>query len=151
VASLVLNGVDLKYDFLRQVVQEANITTNLSGPLINARLAPYRVAIMRWALGEIQAQARRDGVPLVVLLVPTADDPEIQIEQFEFAKGLLAEMSIPTIDLLETFAYLEDIAPVRVSAADKHPNREGHRMLFDELVKRVESDERLRSMFTGVP
>ena len=149
IASVVLNRIDLKYDFLRKVAQDANITTNLSRPLINARLAPHRDDIVRWALGEVREQARRDGAPLVVFLVPTADDPEIQIEQFRFVRQLLAEMSIPTIDLLETFAYLEDIALVRVSAADKHPNAEGHRMLFETIRKTLELNPELHRMFTG--
>ena len=149
IASLVLNGIDLKYDFLRKVVRDAAITRNLSNPLITARLSPYRVEIMRWALEAIRERAHHDGAALVVFLVPTADDPEIQIEQFTFARQLLAEMSIPTVDLLETFAYLEDIAPVRVSAADKHPNREGHRMLFEAVLESLESDAELRRMLTG--
>jgi hypothetical protein len=148
-ASLVRNRIDLKYDYLKKIVADAGIGPNLSEALINARLSPYRMGVMRWALTEMQGRARRDGVPLVVLLVPSPDDAELQIEQFEDVTPLLEELSIPTIDLLETFVDLEDVAPVRVSASDRHPNEAGHKMLFEALVRKLEADPRLLSAFNG--
>jgi hypothetical protein len=140
----------MKYDFLKKIVREAQLSSNLSVPLINARLAPYRFAIFRWGLSEIREQARRDGAQFVVLLVPTADDPEIQIEQFLPVKQLLTEMGIATVDLLETFVEFDDLTPVRVSVADKHPNREGHRRLFESLFAQIDSNRGLRRAFTGI-
>lgn len=150
-ASLIRNRVDLKYDFLKRVANEAQLAPNLSSPLINARLAPYRVPILRWALAELQGHARRSGVPLVVLLLPTADDPEMQIGGFRETKQLLAELSIATADLLETFVELDDLAPVRVSAFDRHPNADGHKMLFERLLALMDSDAGLREVLTGGP
>jgi len=149
IASVVRNRADLKYDFLKQIVQEAGVTPNLTEALINARLGRYRVPVLHWALDEMQGHARRQGVPLVVLLVPTPDDAELQIEQFADVKQMLAERSIPTIDLLETFVDLDNLAPVRVSAADRHPNEDGHRMLFEALVRKLEADSSLMAAFTG--
>jgi hypothetical protein len=149
IASLVQNDVDLKYDYLRRIAREAGLTPNMSSPLINARLAPYRLDVMRWALSQMHRQARDDGGELVVLLVPTPDDAEMQIEQFEVVKPLLAQLGIPTIDLLETFAYTDDLTPFRVSAADRHPNEEGHRLLFEALWKQIARDARLRTIFAG--
>ena len=150
-ASLVRNRVDLKYDFLREIVRESGVGPNMTEALINARLAPYRIRVLHWALAELQAQARRDGVPLVVLLVPIADDTELQLEEFSGVKPVLADLSIPTIDLLETFAYLDDLAPVRVSDGNRHPNDNGHKMLFDAILSKLRQDERLMAAFTGAP
>ena len=150
IASVVHNGIDLKYDFLKTIVREAGVTPNLSDALINARLAPYRMAVFRWALGEMKARAARDGAPLVVLLVPTPDDAEQQIEEFRVPKAVLAEMGIPTIDLLETYVDFEDLAPFRVSSADRHPNERGHELLFEALWGRIDADPSLRAAFTGI-
>ena len=149
IASVVRSRTDLKYDFLKQIVQEAGVTPNLTEALINARLGRYRVPVLHWALDQMQAHARRQGVPLVVLLVPTPDDAELQIEQFSDVKQMLAARSIPTIDLLETYVDLDNLDPVRVSVADRHPNEEGHRMLFDALVRKLEADASLMPAFTG--
>ena len=116
---------------------------------LNSRGLADAREIVRWVLQELRERARRDGAQFGVLLIPTADDPEIQIEQFGFARQILADMAIPTVDLLDTFAYLEDIAPVRVSAADKHPNQEGHRMLFAAIRQSLESDAHLRELLAG--
>jgi hypothetical protein len=148
-ATLVRAGVDLKYDYLEQLVKDAELQPNMSASLINGRLAPYRMTVFRWAMTEIHDQARRDGVPLVVLLVPTANDPETQIVQFEPVQRILADLSIPTVDLLDTFAYMKDRSTVEVREADKHPNDEGHRMLFEVLVKRLESAPEIAHVFTG--
>jgi lysophospholipase L1-like esterase len=148
-ASVVRNRVDLKYDYLKQIVKEAKVTPNLSEGLINARLSPYRVPVLRWAVAAMQARAQKDGVPLVVLLVPAPDDPELQIEQFQDVKSVLDEMSIPTVDLLETFVDLDDLSPVRVSASDRHPNEAGHAMLFEALLRKIQADPRLMAAFTG--
>ena len=148
-ASLVRNRVDMKYQYLRQLVDEAEIAPNMTEALINARLAPYRLRVMKWALQELQAQARRDGVPLLVLLLPVADDTELQMEEFEGVRTVLAELSIPTLDLLDTFVELDDLDPVRVSSGDRHPNDDGHRMLFEALVRKLEGDEGLLAAFTG--
>jgi hypothetical protein len=150
-ASLVRNRIDLKYDFLREIVRDAKVGPNMTEALINARLAPYRVRVMRWALQELQAQARRDGVPLVALLLPVADDAELQIEEFDAVKTALAELSIPTVDLLDTFVDLDDLDGVRVSSGNRHPNDEGHRMLFEALLRKLERDDRLLTAFTGAP
>jgi hypothetical protein len=149
IASVVRNRVDLKYEFLKQIVQEAGVTPNLTEALINARLGRYRVPVLQWALDEMRGHARRKGVPLVVVLVPTPDDAELQIEQFSDVKLMLAERSIQTIDLLETFVDLATLDPVRVSAADRHPNEAGQQMLFEALVRKLEADSSLMSVFAG--
>ena len=148
-ASLVSNRIDVKYNFLRSVVDDAQLTPNLSPPLVNARLARYRVPIQRWALSQMREQASREGAPIVVLLVPSADDVEAQIEMFKETKDLLIELAIPTVDVLETFLELETLAGVRVSAADRHPNREGHRMLYEAIRTRIMQDPRVWHAFTG--
>jgi hypothetical protein len=148
-ATLVRNGTDLKYDFLKELVREAGITPDHSEALVNTRLSRYRTRILRWALEEMQARAREDGADLVVLLVPSADDPEVLVEQFRSVRRLLEGLSITTIDLLDTFAYLSDLAPVRVSAEDRHPNERGHLMLFESLYGRILADPDLSRPFLG--
>jgi len=148
-ASLVRNNVDLKYDFLKRAVEEARVSSNMSEELINARLARHRLPVVRWALTEMQAQARRDGVPLVVLLVPIADDTEQQMQEFAGIPAILDELHLPSVDLLDTFAYTDDLRPLRVSDGDRHPNAQGHKMLFDALYARIEGDPELRRTFTG--
>jgi hypothetical protein len=149
-ASLVRNNVDLKYDFLRQAVREARVSSNMSEGLINARLSRHRLPIMRWALTEIQAHARRANVPLVVMLVPIPDDTELQMEEFDGIQDILDDLQIPSVDLLETFAYVEDLRPVRVSDGDRHPNEKGHRMLFEAIAQRLGRDAAFERTLAGL-
>jgi hypothetical protein len=148
-ASLVRNRVDLKYGFLRQIVQESKVGPNMSEDLINARLSPYRMRVIRWALQELKAQAEREGVPLVVLMIPVADDTEIQMEEFAGVREILDELHITVVDLLETFVDLDDLDPVRVSSGDRHPNDEGHRLLYEALLQKLDQDQRLMATVAG--
>jgi hypothetical protein len=150
IASVIHAGVDLKYGYLKQIAREADLTPNLSDALINARLAHYRIPVLRWGLEQMKQQAARDGAFLVVMQVPSPDDPEMQIEQFREVKAILDEKKIPTLDLMETFVDVEDLAPVRVSAADRHPNEAGHKMLFDSIWKHLEADPGMQAIFTGL-
>jgi lysophospholipase L1-like esterase len=149
IATLVRNGVDLKYDYLRSVVERAELTPNMSPPMVNAALAPFRMDIMRWAFTAMRDHARQDGTDLVVLLVPSGDDPEIQIEQFEPVRRLLDELGVHTIDLLGTFAVLDDLGLITVSESDRHPNDEGHRMLFEALREKLDTSAPVANLFTG--
>jgi hypothetical protein len=149
IASLVHADSDLKYDYLKQIVRDAGVTRDQSSAVINARLAPFRMGVIRWALDEMKAHAARAGAYLVVLLVPTPNDPEMEIGMFGSVKPILEERGIPTIDLLETYVDVEDMAPIRVSSVNRHPNEAGHKMLFDAIWKRLEADPKLESVFTG--
>jgi hypothetical protein len=149
-SALVRSRADLKYPFLRTIVEESGVTPQHSEGLIHARLARYRSRVLRWALEEMKADASRRGAELVVLLVPSADDPEILIDQFRGVKALLDELDVTYVDLLDTFAYLPDLAPVRVSAADRHPNRRGHQMLFEALYDGIRGRPDLRRAFPGI-
>ena len=131
------------------VVRDADLRPNLSRPLINARLAPHRAEIVRWVLQELRERARRDGAQFGVLLIPTADDPEIQIEQFGFARQILADMAIPTVDLLDTFGNQDDLASLRVAPNDRHPNAAGHQLLFERLYETLATDRLLAEAVVG--
>jgi hypothetical protein len=148
-ASLVHEGKDVKYDFLRDLVRQAGITPNLSEAVINARLARFRLPTLRWALETMSAHARSAGAEFVVLLVPSADDPEVIIDQFGRARRLVQELDLPYVDVLDTFAYLGDLSGVRVNYADRHPNEAGHRMLFERLEAAIMQGESLRTSVLG--
>jgi hypothetical protein len=148
-ASLVHDGMDLKYDFLRDLVRRAGVTPGMSEAVVNARLARYRLQTLSWALETMSQQARSTGTEFVVVLVPSADDPEVIIDQFGGARRLIRELGLKSVDVLDTFAYLPNLEGVRVNYADRHPNEAGHRMLFERLAGAFMQDPSLRTLVLG--
>jgi lysophospholipase L1-like esterase len=149
IITLVQNGVDLKYDYLRRLVREARLDRNDPVGTAEAKLARYRLPTLRWAVQEIRAQAKRDGARMLVLLVPDATDLEILEEEFIGVRDMLAEEGVPYIDLLDVFADVEHPRAFLVAEDDLHPNEAGHRVLFERLHAKLAADPVLRSYFAG--
>ena len=84
---LLRKHVDLKYDFLREVVTLAgvdqdDVRVDLDGELINKtrlkrKLHPYYWSLYDRALGAIAAECRLAGVPIVMVIVPRVGKADV--------------------------------------------------------------------------
>ena len=148
-ALLLNSGIDLKYDYLRGVARQAGLRPEDPLGAIDAKLARFRIPTIKWALGELKAHAASRGADVVVLLVPTVDDPDVLAEEFLGVREMVGELGIEMVDLLDTFASLDDRSAYRVSDNDRHPNAAGHQMLFDRLRDAIARRPPLTRVFTG--
>jgi lysophospholipase L1-like esterase len=147
-STLMYAGIDLKYDFLKNMVQEARLTPKDPIGVFDARLARYRIPTIRWALTEIRDYAAAQGAKLIVILVPTSEEPKMLAEAFLGVPEVIADLQLPVINLLDTFANM-DLATVRVSDGDRHPNAIGHRLLFERIQAKLNADPALKAALTG--
>jgi lysophospholipase L1-like esterase len=150
-ARLVHDGVDLRYPFLKSAVARAGVTAGDTLEEADARLAPLRREILGGCLREIRARAAELHAPLVAVLIPTVVEPDRLVERFAEMRGLLRELSIPTLDLLDTFADVGDLAPLRVSRVDHHPNEKGQELLLERLKLRLAADPATAALLIGHP
>lgn len=148
-ATLVQNGIDLKYDYLRRLVHEAGLRRADPAGTIAAKLARFRMPTLRWALAEIRAAAERQHAGFVVVLVPTGVSQEIIDEQFVGVRSLLDEMGVPYLDLLNAFADQDDPLRYRVSRGNVHPNEVGHRRLYERLHAQILANPEYFRLFCG--
>jgi lysophospholipase L1-like esterase len=149
IAALVYSGIDLKYDFLRNMVREAQLTRDDPIGVFDARLAKYRLPAIRWVLSELKSDATAQHAGLMAILVPSTEQPETLNEAFLGVKEILAELGIPVIDLLDAFASTGDLERFRVDEGDRHPNAAGHRRLFEALYAELEQKPALMQALTG--
>jgi hypothetical protein len=150
--SLVMNdGIDLKYDYLRQVVKDSGVQPNDSAGVFDAKMARFRLPTIRWALTQMREQARQEGARMLVLLVPDVSASSQISEDFLGIPELLRELDVPVVTLLDTFDGLGNLAPYRVAENDRHPNAEGHKRLFERLNQRVQADPALTAILAGPP
>jgi hypothetical protein len=148
--ALVMNeGIDLKYDYLRQLVKDSGVKPNDSMGVFDAKMARFRLPTIRWALTEMQAQARQENATMLVLLVPDVNYGSQNSESFLGIPEILRDLGIPSVSLIDSFNGLGDLTPYRVADADRHPNREGHKRLYDELYRRLEADPSLMAALIG--
>ena len=139
--ALVMNaGIDLKYDFLRQLVKDSGVQVNDSIGVFDAKMSKFRLPTIRWALSEMQSHSRREGAGMLVVLVPDVSYGSQIGESFLGVHEILRDLGVPYVSLLDAFDDVEDLAPYRVADTDRHPNAEGHKRLFELLYGRLESD-----------
>ncbi|MGV3516388.1 SGNH/GDSL hydrolase family protein [Luteitalea sp.] len=150
-ALLLQAGVDLKYDYLKTLIREAGVTTSDTRGVFDAKMARHRIPTITWALQMIRDHARRQNAEMVVFFVPTADDPAVLEEEFLGVRQMVQSLGIPIVDGLDTFAAMPDRGGIRVSSTDRHPNRDGHRMLADRLWERLRSTPAAWTAIAGEP
>jgi hypothetical protein len=146
---LINEGIDLKYDYLRRIVAEADVRKDDPVSVFNTKMARYRLPMTRWVLGEMKAQAEQQQARMLVLLVPEVTTASQMREAFLGVPPILKELGIPYVSLVDTFAGVSDLSPYRVADNDLHPNAKGHEMLFKELLRRLDADPTLRQIVTG--
>jgi hypothetical protein len=148
VAQLVYAGVDVKYPYLKALVKTAGLDARDAPGTMDAKLAPYRLEAIRWAMETIREKATADGAEVVVMLVPTATAPDDLERAFDGVEGVLRELGVPTISLLDTFADV-DLTPFMVGEGNIHPNRAGHHRIFQQLKSRLDADDAAARILLG--
>jgi lysophospholipase L1-like esterase len=148
-ATLVQNGIDLKYDYLRELVQKAGIRPSDPAGTIAAKLARFRIPTLRWVIQELKAAARRDDAELLILLLPNGTPPEMLDEQFLGVRELLDELDVRSLDILDTFADVDDRLQYQVSRRNSHPNEKGHRRLYERLMAEILGNAEYSRLFCG--
>jgi lysophospholipase L1-like esterase len=147
-AQLVDEGVDPKYDFLRQVVRDADLKKGDSSAISQAKLARFMEPAMRWSLRQIKAKAEQDNAAFAVILMPHLKGIGSYDGLFNPIRSMLRSENIETIDLL---GVLDDVDIATLDVGDGlHPNAAGQRMIFEALSRRIAETPSLARIF-GVP
>jgi lysophospholipase L1-like esterase len=151
ISTLTYAGIDLKYDYLRNMVQSARLTATDPIGVWDARLARFRIPTVQWVLSEVKAHAAKHNAEMMVILLPMVEDPETLAEAFLGIPDVLKQQRIPYIDLLATFAEVPNPDAYAVGTGDRHPNAEGHKLLFERLYQKAQADPTMMRILTGAP
>jgi hypothetical protein len=148
-SALVQNGIDLKYDYLKQVVAESGFRPQDPRGTADAKLARFRFSVLEWAIRTIHEHAQAQGARLLVILLPNGTEPEDLQDEFTGVREVVRDVGVPMIDLLGTFEPFDDLNLYRASATDMHPNERGHQVIADRLYEAIVGDQALKALFTG--
>jgi lysophospholipase L1-like esterase len=146
-AQLVEEDIDPKYDFLRDVIAKAHLKKGDSEAITQARLGPFVVPTVRWALGEIRAKARSQNASVVVLMLPHLKGIGSYEYDFGPIRTMLQAEQIPFIDMLDVFDGV-DVAALDVGDG-LHANARGQRMLFERLYREISSNQQISAALLG--
>lgn len=151
IARLLERGVDLKYDFLKQIVRQAGIRPDDDVQRMIVRLKPFSTQLTQWFIKEIKDNADKQGARVIVALIPVVIDPEVTAADFDSLHQAIDGMGLPIVDVRDTFRNrrLQDLQVI--PDADIHPNIEGHRMIFEDLYTKLHANSQAFAALTGAP
>jgi lysophospholipase L1-like esterase len=148
---LLIRQQDARYPFLRELIRRAGVTPADSLERSREKFQPFFEEYFRWGMNQIRDQAASQNAHLFVLFLPTADKPSEVQPHFSEARRILEDMQIPVIDLLDTFADVQDLREIRIDPWDPHPNARGQELLFLNLQRKIEASPEVRSLVEGNP
>jgi hypothetical protein len=155
ICDLLRARVDLKYDFLRKIVEDAKVTPDdlavgPDGKLTNkerlkAKLQPHYWSIYDATIQRLADECRADGATLAFVIIPRvgkADAPEARMESVARLKAIAAHSGLTVYDLSDTYDRF-DPATLEIAAWDDHPNALGHQRLFLSLARSIAKDREM--------
>ncbi len=146
-AQLVDQGIDPKYDYLRQVVRDARLQKGDSTGATEAKLVPFMLPTLRWSLRTLKQRAAADGATVAVVLVPHLKGIGSYDHDFGPVRPMLKSEGIPYVDVLDAFDELE---PEDYDVGDGlHPNPEGHKILEAALLRRIDENAEMTRVIRG--
>jgi hypothetical protein len=149
VGRLLGSGTDLKYDFLRDVAARAGVRPTDHLPIIRIKLRPYLFPVITQALERIRDRASSQGAQVVVILLATPIDPQYTASDFNSLHKATDGLGVPVIDLRDTFQSV-DLNDVQMDPrVDIHPNVKGHRLMFENLLAKLQAQPRAWAAVAG--
>ena len=151
VGSLLTNGTDLKYDYLRKVVADAGLSKANHLPTIRKRLNPYIHPVRLWALEQIRDEATKQGATMDIFLIPAPLSYDLVNADFTEFEEAAQPVGVPIIDLRDTFRNV-NLSAIEVDQnSDIHPNVLGHTMIADNLFSKMQAQPAAWLALAGHP
>jgi len=149
IGHLLQRKIDLKYDFLRQVLADAHVQPTDSMETIDRKLTPYNPVVFQWCLEQMKEQASKEGAKMVILLIPEPISQDVLATQFARARQIIDKLGIPVIDLLDTFHGVQNLLDYRLSRDDLHFNGQGHELIYQNLYRKMSEDPQMSALVLG--
>jgi hypothetical protein len=148
-ARLELEGIDFKYDFLRQIAAQAGVQPSDHMNALMRKLGPFHFQMTKWALEQIRDHAAAEGAQMVIALVPGPIPANVEGQAFDDIRPTVDSIGVPVIDLRDTFRS-KSLANLQVEyGVDIHPNRQGHELIFENLYEAIQQDPKFSASLLG--
>jgi hypothetical protein len=146
---LELEGIDLKYDYLKQVVVQSGVQPSDHMNALMRKLSPFHFQMTKWALEQIRDHATAEGAQMVIALVPGPIPPDVEAQAFDDIRPTVDSIGVPVIDLRDTFRGTS-LAGLQVEyGVDVHPNQRGHEVIFESLYQAIQQDPKSSASLLG--
>jgi len=132
---MLRDGIDLRYDALRDIAKRAGVDTRTGPKTARRRLAPYASEIPRWSYAEFARVCAAHGARPVWIFLPRVTEKESPEEIAEL-EAMAREAGFTILSLADTFEG-QDVRALHLAPWDFHPNRAGHELIGNRLYDAV--------------
>lgn len=146
---LLTEGRDLRYDYLREVIEEAGVDGDQPAMQITARLKPFRDRVFFEALKRVDQWCRQRDLPLVFLVVAQASPTDTFNRRFAEVRDWVAELGRPILDITDAFDGVARPESLWIRPWDRHPTSEGHALMASRLENAIRSDDVVAEVLFG--
>jgi len=134
-ADRIQAGADLPYDDLIEIVRRAEVETETTKAGIERRLKPFGTELISWTYRRIVETSRAHGILPIWIFMPTLEDPLYEEEVAHLAQ-VAEEAGFVVLNLSDAYKD-QDLDSLVVAYWDKHPNAEGHRLIAENLYRKL--------------
>jgi hypothetical protein len=136
-------GHEIPFPWLRRVVEQAEVTKDMSEARIRAMLRPSMPDLVRQGWQRFATDCRDHGVPVHLVFRPfpfkwSSQDAAEQEQNKEQLKQLAEEIAVPFIDLSHAFDSVKYRYELTICPWDDHTNGRGQRLLAVDLVRALQ-------------
>jgi alginate O-acetyltransferase complex protein AlgI len=128
---LVRDRKPLPYEFLRRIVQEAEVTADQSERVVSQRLAPFRERILGDLYAAMMGDARQRGMCGGFVFLPMVPEMSYAVDVAR-EKQLAGDAGFTVLDLTGVYD-VPDRNGLWIAPWDAHPNAKGHALVAQKL------------------
>lgn len=130
---------DLPYPDLIELARWAGVEPGVAKVEAERLLQPVGTEILSWTYRRIVEVSRAHGILPVWIFMPTLEYL-LQEEEIARLNGLAEEAGFIVLDLSDAYDN-QDLESLVVAYWDKHPNAEGHRLIAEDLYRKLRENK----------
>jgi hypothetical protein len=134
-ASLVHDGHELTYDWLKELAVKAGVKKGDDESAVIRALQPYSDDLMEWTYRRMAAFCKEQNITPVWIFLPLVRTHNL-LSEAEEGQRFASAAGFHTIILDKPYGGL-DPEIIKVSESDYHPNALGHRFVAQRLLEKM--------------
>jgi hypothetical protein len=138
-------GADLPYPDLIELAHRVGAEAGATKVETERLLQPVGTEILSWTYRRIVEVSRAHGILPVWIFMPTLENP-LREEEIAHLKRVAEESGFIVLDLSDAYDN-QDLESLVVAYWDKHPNAEGHRLIAEDLYRKLREKEKEIPLF----
>lgn len=128
----VRKGIDIPYEYLREVVASSTLEPSTSETEGRRLLEPYRRDILSWTYRRTVELCGERGITSVLLMFEHRSAGEVGARQIPETLEVARLAGFSVVELASVYEGY-DLDQIRLAEWDKHPNALGHRLIAEQL------------------